>query len=353
MMTTRADFGFNTDSSTVAETFAGTVQGKVILITGANVGGIGGSTATALASQNPKLLILTGRSKAKVDKVIDAVKGKNPHVETRFLELDLSSQSSVRKAAAEVIGYQETLDIVVNNAGVMALGKRELSPDGIEMQFATNHIGHFLFTNLIMSKLLEAAKTAQAGSTRIINVSSGGHRFGPVRFSDYNFDKDSSSIPADECPDPKSLEAIGIKGSEEGCDTKAPSYSPWFAYGQSKTANILFSRALNHRLSKEGIQSFALSPGSIATELQRHMNPLYLQEVYETHSRSGRGRKTVEQGSSTTLVAALDPALKADGERIYLVDCQLADVAGWAVDSGAAETLWQLSESIVKQEFPF
>jgi NAD(P)-dependent dehydrogenase (short-subunit alcohol dehydrogenase family) len=348
-MATHAEFDAKTDASTVVKAFPESVRGKIILITGANSLGIGGTTAVALASQNPKLLILTGRSEAKVQEVIESVKAVNPHVEARFLQLDLSSQISVRKAAAEVMSYEEPIDIVINNAGVMALPERQISPDGLEIQFATNHIGHFLFVNLISAKLIEAAKRNPTGATRVVNVSSFGHMFGPIRFSDYNFNIPSSQLPESEKPDIALMTRIGL-ASNEGSDPKAPGYNPFAAYAQSKTANILLSLSLTQKLASHGIQSFGLHPGSIETELTRHMEGA---ELTEARRRAVITRKTLEQGSSTSLVAALDPVIKAEGKNYYLSDCQLQEAASWAVDSESAEKLWKLSESLVGEKFTY
>lgn len=351
-MATHSDFCSSTVGSTVAQAFADNVRGKVILITGCNIQGIGGSTATSLATQNPNLLILAGRSEAKVSEVAAAVNKTNPSVRTRFLQLDLSSTAAVRKAAAEVEGYQEHIDIVINNAAVMALTDRELSPDGIEMQFATNHIGHFLFVNLITQKLFESAKKNPAGSTRVVNVSSFGHMFSPVRYSDINFAKASSQIPEAERPDLVLAKSLRLP-VRQSSNPNAAGYIPFAAYGQSKSANVLLSLSLNQKLGKHGIKSFALHPGSIETELPRYMSEEALEDIAEARKNPKFTQKTLAQGSSTTLVAALDPALSAAGKDFYLSDCQLIDAAPWAVDADNAEKLWKLSESLVGQKFEY
>lgn len=121
----------------------------------------------------------------------------------RPLNLDLSSQNAVRAAASELLSWSDvpTIDIIVNSAGIMCLPKRTLSEDGIEMQFATNHIGHFLFTSLIMPKLIEASKAnSTQGATRIINVTSLSPTWSRMRWSDTNFDKKNKDIPEEERP---------------------------------------------------------------------------------------------------------------------------------------------------------
>ena len=137
-MASHEEFGAQTEASTVAEAFSSQIANKVILITGVNAGGIGGSAAEALAAHSPKMLILSGRSQNKVEEVIEKIKLLHPDVSCRYLHLDLSSQKSVRAAAKEVLSYSDVpqIDILINNAGVMNIPERTLSEDGIEMQFA-------------------------------------------------------------------------------------------------------------------------------------------------------------------------------------------------------------------------
>lgn len=343
-MATRTDFKLETEGTEVATAFPSSIHNKTIIITGVNRGGIGGATAKALATQSPSLLILTGRTQSKVQAVIDDLHSTHPSVPTRFLELDLFSQASVRQAAEEVLAYQDVqgIDLLLNNAGVMNVPTLHLSPEGIESQFATNHIGHFLFTNLIVPKLVSAASRPDAppGSVRVVNVSSIGHMFGPVRFSDPHFKLPYDKLPGTEKFDMEMLQKLGI-------DTTGPqgdsSYVPVAAYAQSKTANILFSLSLTQKLlRKYGIASFALHPGSIATELQRNSGDVSKMDEIRRRFMASAGklmpaRKTLAQGCSTTLVAALDPGLKAP-EALYLNDCQVAEpLKGWAEDADLAE----------------
>lgn len=163
--------------------YSDAIRGKVILTTGVSPGGLGATFVEAVAAAQPALLILAGRNPSKCQKVADTCRIDYAGVQLKILELDLSSFSAVRKAAAEVLSWTDVpaIDILVNNAGIMAV-PFSLSTDGYESQFASNHLGQFLFTNLIMPKLLAVP------SPRIISVSSGGHRFGTVRFADVNFD---------------------------------------------------------------------------------------------------------------------------------------------------------------------
>jgi NAD(P)-dependent dehydrogenase (short-subunit alcohol dehydrogenase family) len=350
-MASHKEFGAETEASTVAETFSSQIANKVILITGVNAGGIGGSTTEALAAHSPKLLILSGRSQTKVEEVIEKVKSANPNVSCRYLQLDLSSQKSVRAAAQEVLSYSDVpqIDILINNAGVMNIPDRTLSEDGIEMQFATNHIGHFLFTNLILSKVIASSSGSAKGMTRIVNVSSRGVRFSPVRFSDLNFTKPIDQLPESERPD-----LAVLKGSFFDLDM-SEEYQGMVAYGQSKTANVLFSLSLTERLYEQyGILSFGLHPGGILTELSRYSDPATMEAALDRYRAMGMVFKSLAQGAATTLVAALDPELgpaNKDGKGIYMEDCHVAEISHWATDPVAAEKLWTASEELVGEKF--
>jgi NAD(P)-dependent dehydrogenase (short-subunit alcohol dehydrogenase family) len=133
----------------------------------------------------PALIVLAGRAISKCEETANSLKLQSPGVKLRMLEIDLASQASVRKAAAQVNAYDESINILINNAAVMAIPTRTMTKDGIECQFGTNYIGHFLFTNLIMPKLLAGGRD---GCARIINVSSKGYVHSPVRLDDYNFE---------------------------------------------------------------------------------------------------------------------------------------------------------------------
>lgn len=348
MTISNAGFGEKTTGQAVVQAYAKQVHGKTVLITGANPGGIGYSTAVALASASPKLLILAGRSSDKLAKTVEAVKAANAKIATKSLILDLSSQESCRKAAQDVLDDSEIdqIDILINNAGVMNISERTLSPEGIEMQFATNHIGHFLFTNLVMPKLVKAAENASSGATRIVNLSSRAVVYGPVRFADYNFTKKQTELPEDEHMSDQVRQLWG--------ETEDKPYIPQAAYGQSKTANVLFSIALNKRLSGKRILSNAVHPGHIATDLGRHMDQEKLNAAVETFTKNipNYHIKDLEDGCSSTLVAALDP--KVDQKDIFFADCQFADWAPqYSTDPDKAEQLWTLSEDLVGEKFRY
>ncbi|KIW78625.1 hypothetical protein Z517_08463 [Fonsecaea pedrosoi CBS 271.37] len=344
-------FDFSTTGTSVAEIFAPAIKGKTILITGVNKGGLGGKMVDILSAHTPKTLILASRTPSKIQEIIDEARSKSPGTTYIAVPLDLSSQESCRRAASSILSNAQVdkIDIVFNNAAIMSIPERQLSPEGIELQFATNHIGHFLFTNLLMPKILAAAKSNPKGSTRIVNVSSRGIAYSPVRFSDINFDQKMSSLPEAEQPDNAALTATGrpVDPSE--------TYNFTVAYGQSKSANVLFALGLTARLyEKYGILSFALHPGAIMTELSRHYDPETLAAIVEKFKSEF---KSVDQGCATSLVAGLDdslgPANLKDGSGIFLSDGHIAESPAWTHDPKLADRLWELSEKLVGQKFEY
>lgn len=310
-------FGYDTSGSQVVEVFKDVVKGKTFVITGPSDGGIGAETATCLAAGSPELLVLAGRSLGKIQPVIDRINAINPAVRTKFVILDLSSLASVREAAASINAGVERIDVLINNAAVMAVPFSK-TVDGIESQFGTNHIGHFLLTDLIMPKILAAGPGA-----RIVNLSSLSHRMADVNLDDYNFDH----------------------GAE---------YHPSSAYGAAKSANILFTLALAKRLKSEEVKAISLHPGSVATNLQSYMTPELAEETMQMiRDKTGRPferpkLKSIQQGCSTTLVAALDPSISSGD---YLEDCNPAEPEAHVMDKQKAEKLWLLSEKLVGQKF--
>lgn len=346
MPATNGTFGEKTAAKDVASYFEPQVKGKIILFTGTNLKGIGGATVLALASSSPKVLILTGRSPDKLEETAKAIRNLNPQVLVKLVNLDLGSQESCKAAAHEILNDPEIpqIDIVINNAGILTSTDRVLTLEGIELQFATNHLGHFTLTNGIMPKVLNSAEHSPKGSTRIVNISSVDTQSSPVRFSDINIEKKSSELPEAERPNWEPLNATGT--FEDGAHTGR------LGYAQSKTANILFSIELNKRLfEKHGILSLALHPGAISTELPRELGPERLAKFVEYLKSIGLYFKTLSEGASTTLVAALDPGLSPS--EIYLSDCQVAEAPKWSVDPTAAERLWRLSEDYVGQSFAY
>lgn len=173
-------FDTMTEAGIVVDELATNITGTTILVTGVSPGGLGAFFAEQVARAHPKLLILAGRSVAKLQTTAELIhKTGTP---TKLLELDLSRLAHVRKSAGQVDSWDDVpiIDVLVNNAGIMAVDY-EKTDDGYEKQFATNHLGPFLFTNLIMPKILASSRP------RVVNVSSDGHRLSPIRFADYGF----------------------------------------------------------------------------------------------------------------------------------------------------------------------
>ncbi|KAF4459177.1 short-chain dehydrogenase [Fusarium albosuccineum] len=341
----------------VSAAFPESVKGKTIVITGVSPNSLGLATAFALAAQEPERLILTGRSADKVQASIDNLKSSFPGVKYDSLLFDLSSQASVRAAAAKLNDNSDIPEahILINNAGVMAIAELTLSDDDIEMSFATNHIGHFLFTNLIIGKLIAASKTSST-PTRIINLTSFGHQFSPIRFSDINFTKKPSKLPEEERPDLQKAEFF------YGRNWANDAYAGGFSYAQSKTANVLFSISLNQKLASQyGITSYAVHPGAVDTNIGRHSNP---EEVLHALNKAKElgftdPQKTPEQGANSSVWAAVNPGLPPPDlsedvvKGVYVADCKLPDegCAEFAKRKVLAERLWELSETLVNQKF--
>ncbi|EXJ74818.1 uncharacterized protein A1O5_01514 [Cladophialophora psammophila CBS 110553] len=354
--TTHPEYDKDTEALDVAEAFPEAIRGKTIIVTGVNRKGIGFTTAQAFASQSPAHLIIAGRNASKLQECMDDLKQQWPEVDYRLLIIDLSSQKGVRTAAQEVLSWSDvpSINIVVNNAGVGSIPERTITEDGIELTFATNHIGHFLFTGLIMPKLLEAAKASTKGATRVVNVSSGAAEYNGIRWSDINFDKKSTDLPEDERPNYAILKLWGISNGPD------MSYIPLEAYIQSKAANILFGIGLTARLYEtHGILSVGVHPGVIKTELTRYSSKEQRDAVAAMAQKGLFEYKTLGAGAATSLVAATDPKLGAieskdgkEGWGAYLKDCQIShDACPRAKSSEGAEKLWKLSEDLVGERF--
>ncbi|KAJ6014957.1 Short-chain dehydrogenase [Penicillium herquei] len=338
MATSYPEFDKHTTGTEVAEAFAGEIQGKNVIITGVGPNSLGEALALAIGSQQPAKLFLASRTEAKVQQVADEVGKLYPGVSIEAVALNLASQKSIHAAAAHIQGLTDRIDILINNAGVMLLNP-EKTEEGIEMQFGTNHIGPFLFTNLLMPQLKNAAKLSEHGSTRIVNVTSAGYQISPIRFHDYNIE--GKEVPLDERP-PDRVPAM--------FNMTAPGYNGWIGYGQSKTANILFAIYLTHNLAKDGIVSYGVHPGSIETGLSRSLDD----DGNAVISKTNDFWKTADQGAAGMLVAAFDPNLNSvsDPSAVYLNDCQLDELQPHATSLDVAERLFRLSEELVGMQFP-
>ncbi|KAI8625023.1 hypothetical protein F5Y19DRAFT_480077 [Xylariaceae sp. FL1651] len=306
-------FSFSATGVEVVNAFADQVHNKTILITGPSENGVGAETAISLAHANPMYIILAGRTEAKVESVIQKIHNLNPSIQVKFVKLDLSYQASVRRAAALILDIAEKIDIIINNAAIMACPWSK-TRDGIESQFATNYLGHFLLTNLLLDKMVKG------GSIRIINTTSTGGMGGDINFDDINY-KDGKT------------------------------YVPVAAYAQSKAAMMLFSVALASRFDPQIVTAFSVHPG-----IHLHDADTLKSAIEWVTAKTGQfvreEFKTLQQGCSTTLVAALDPSI-IESSGCYLANAQIAlpQPLGSCTDREVADTLWSISEGLVHQEF--
>ena len=306
-------FGAETTAAEVADGID--LTGKVALVTGGS-SGLGQETARVLASRGAEV-ILTARDVAKGEAVAAAIRAATGNEAVSVEALELGSLAQIHAFAERMLARHAALDLLINNAGVMACPFAQTA-DGFELQFGSNHLGHFLVTALLAPALRAPA--------RIVSVSSRGHHISPVVFEDLRFERRP--------------------------------YDKWTAYGQSKTANVLFAVGLEARLGARGIHAFALHPGAILTELGRHLQA----EDYEFLRSRNRGMtfKTVESGAATSVFAATAPELAASGG-VYLEDCHIAavndapdaldGVKSYALDRGNAERLWEMSEQLAGRRF--
>jgi NAD(P)-dependent dehydrogenase (short-subunit alcohol dehydrogenase family) len=287
------------------------LTGRRVLLTGASAG-LGVETARALVAHGASV-VAGVRDLAKATGALAAAGVPEGAVELR--ELDLASQASVRSFADGVQADLDGLDLLIANAGVMACPLSRTA-DGFETQFGTNHLGHFTLVGRL-------APLLGAGG-RVVCLSSAGHRLGDVDLDDPNYER----RPYDE----------------------------WEAYGQSKTANVLFAVELDRRLQDRGIRATAVHPGMIITELGRYMTEESLQVLLKARGERKMTRKSVEQGAATSVWAAIVAAGDEVGGR-YCEDCAVSPVVEdpnavpgvmpYAVDPDAARALWTRSEELV------
>jgi len=303
---------------------AGALKGKTILITGVS-SGIGIDTAIALAETGADLF-LAARNLKKAEEALKDVlaqAGKNGRGRAELLEMDMNSLDSVRKAAAEFRTKSSGLSILVCNAGIMAVPQLEKTADGFESQFGTNHLAHFLLFWKLKDLLL--ASSTKEFNSRVVAVSSSGHRAGEVQFGDYGFEKTP--------------------------------YSPWGGYGQSKTANIYMANEIERRYGSKGLHANSLMPGGIMTGLQVHV-PKEVKEGW----KHMKGMKSTEQGAATTVLAAIGKDWEGVGGK-YLDNCQEAPeivkssgatmepgYAAYAMDQAKAAMLWEDSLVMVGEK---
>jgi NAD(P)-dependent dehydrogenase (short-subunit alcohol dehydrogenase family) len=313
-------------TSTTDEVLEGAdLSGKRVLVTGVSAG-LGVETARVLAAHGAHVVgAARDLKKAEIaTKQVrdDAAKGGG----LELVRLDLGSLASVRACADWLVAAAEPFDLVIANAGVMACPK-SLTSDGFETQFGTNHLGHFVFVNRI-------ARLFKPGS-RLVNLSSAGHRFADVDLDDPNFERTP--------------------------------YTEFVAYGRSKTANILFTVEFDRRHKADGVRAVAVHPGSIKTELSRHVDPKVIAELMDRINAASiaaggaaLGYKTIPQGAATTVWSGIVASADQVGG-LYCEDCHLAErvesaevrsgVRGYALDPDRAKALWAKSEEMVGERF--
>ncbi|WP_127112162.1 oxidoreductase [Shimia sediminis] len=296
------------------------LAGKTAIVTG-GYSGLGLETVRALAEKGVKVIVPV-RSPEKAREALSDVAG---HVVTA--PLDLGDMASVQGFAGSMVSELSQLDLLINNAGIMACPKARVGP-GWESQFGVNHMGHFALTKALMP-LLSATEGA-----RVISLSSTGHKISDILWNDIQYDNTD--------------------------------YDKWQAYGQAKTANALFANALSRRLKDTGGLAFSVHPGGIFTPLQRHLPKEemialgWLDASGEPSELAKQGFKTPEQGCSTTLWAATSSKLSGKAG-VYCEDCDIAaptdpesptarffGVNAHACDDESAERLWNISEGLLE-----
>ncbi|MEP6388719.1 MAG: oxidoreductase [Halioglobus sp.] len=293
------------------------LAGKIAVVTG-GYSGIGLETTRALLDCGAKVYVPV-RTPAKASENLAGLSG-----DLVVDAMDLADLSSVKAYAASVASREPKLDLLINNAGIMACPETRIGPQW-ESQFAVNHLGHFVLTNGLLSNLLAADRA------RVVCLSSIAHRVSDIRWDDIHFSKEP--------------------------------YEKWAAYGQAKTANALFALALDMKFSDQGLQAFSVHPGGIMTPLQRHlpqeeMQALgWLDENGEMSERVKAMFKSPTQGCTTSLWAATSAALSNTGG-LYCEDCDVADLAtedsprysdvsAHAVDEDSAQRLWDVTEAML------
>ena len=308
-------FGLHTTAPEVMEGVR--LDGKTAVVTG-GYSGIGLEAVKALTAAGAEVIV-PARDKARADEAFASA-----GLAIATVEMDLANLTSVYEAAAEIGDAHNSVDLLFNNAGVMACPETRAGP-GWEYQFAVNHVGHFVFTRELMPYLLNG------GGARVVTTASVAHKRCKIRWDDVHFEKEE--------------------------------YDKWLAYAQSKTANALFALELNNRRGKDGVKSFSVHPGPVFTPIQRHITENELVAMGWVNPGGGLSDeakqyvKTPEEGAAALLWAGTSPLLNDRGG-VYCEDCDIAamskpdsprwtNVAEWAVDDDGAKRLWAMTEEMV------
>jgi NAD(P)-dependent dehydrogenase (short-subunit alcohol dehydrogenase family) len=289
-------------------------SGRVAIVTGAN-SGLGFDTAAVLADKGAHV-VLAVRNLDKGNEAADRIKQASPNAVVALQELDLTSLDSVRKAADELRAAHPRIDLLINNAGVMYVPKRETTKDGFEMQFGTNHLGHFALTGQLLDNMLPVE------GSRVVTISSVGHRImARIHFDDPQLER---------------------------------KYNRVVAYGQSKLANLMFTYELQRRLKRKGTPTVALAahPGFSDTELMRHLPGFIPDFLWRPFAQPAA------MGALPTLRAATDPG--AQGGQYYGPDGIGESTGHPKVVKSSAQShnqdiqrrLWAVSEELTGVTFP-
>lgn len=276
------------------------MEDKIFLVTG-STSGIGLVTALELAKTKAKV-ILVGRNKEKTENVINQIKKDSNNDKVEYILADLSKQKDIKKLADEFKAKYDKLDVLVNNAGLLC-SKKELTEDNLENTFATNHMGYFLLTNLLLEELKKSS------NARVVNVASDAHRMGDTYFDDINFEKKK--------------------------------YSAWKAYGNSKLYNILFTYELAEKLKNTNIKTNCLHPGVIRTNFNFGFNIPVVNSVIKMFLLSP------EKGAETQIHLALSPEVENITGKYF--DKKKAVSSSYiSYDKEARKKLWEISENLIK-----
>jgi NAD(P)-dependent dehydrogenase (short-subunit alcohol dehydrogenase family) len=275
-------------------------KSKTIVITG-GTSGIGRATALGLAKLDSRL-ILVGRDAGRAEETVAEIRKATGRKDVEVVRGDFARLAEVRRVGDELLARTEAIHVLVNNAGVTMM-KRTTTPDGFETTFAVNHLGYYLLTGLLLPRLRAAGPGA-----RIVNVASDAHRWGPLDLDDLQNER---------------------------------AYKAMKVYGQSKTANILFTRELARRLEGSGVSVNALHPGAVATRLGRGSGPLFdlLQRAISVFMKSA------EQGAETSIFLASAPEVEGVSGR-YFADKREKQPQPHARDEALGRRLWEISEGL-------
>jgi NAD(P)-dependent dehydrogenase (short-subunit alcohol dehydrogenase family) len=288
------------------------VKGKTAIVTGGS-NGIGLETCRVLAKSGSNVIMMARNSEA-ANEAIAGIKAESPEARISFIQCDLSDLLSVKKACDEYLkdNKNSTLDMLICNAGVMAIQKLQRTKQGIEEQLGVNWLAHHFLVKLLQSKM-----TQQETPSRIVLVASLAHMMGGLDIEDLNF--------------------------------KSRRYSAWSAYGQSKTCNILHGRWLAHMLEGTNVKVFSLHPGNIWTGLQKHQDGFGLRLFFGLASFLPKplASKTIPQGAATQVYAATAPELANVPSGEYLDDCKPKKTTKQAADMELAERLWNEGDKML------